>query len=95
MPVAKGLKDRGWNVRTVRDEDMLGDTDKEQLNYAVENNWVLVTFDDDFLSLVEREGLEHTGIIYVNQAGRDIGEVIRLLDKYLDQVGKIESIHYV
>jgi hypothetical protein len=55
----------------------------------------LVTFDDDFLSLVEREGLEHTGIIYVNQAGRDIGEVIRLLDKYLDQVGKIESIHYV
>lgn len=29
------------------------------------NDWILVTFDDDSLSLVEGSGLEYVGIIYV------------------------------
>jgi hypothetical protein len=45
--------------------------------YAIENDWILLTFDDDFLSLVEGSALEHAGIIYVQQAGRDIGDVVK------------------
>ena len=37
----------------------LGDPDGEQLRYAVENNWILLTFDDDFLSLVECQEFGH------------------------------------
>ena len=51
----------------------LGDSDDEHLSYAVENDWLLVTFDDEFLSLVEQEDRDHAGIVYVQQAGRDIG----------------------
>lgn len=47
VPVADGLRRRGWIVHTARDEGTLSDPDREQLRYAVENDWLLLTFDDD------------------------------------------------
>lgn len=84
IPVADGLRRRGWTVSTARDENRLGDTDREHLSYATDNDWILLTFDDDFLSLVEGAGLDHAGIIYVQQAGRDIGDVVRAVDEHLE-----------
>jgi predicted nuclease of predicted toxin-antitoxin system len=95
MPVAKGLRQRGWEVKTTHEEETLGDTDREQLSLAVEKNYILLTFDDDFLSLVEGEGLEHSGIIYVNQAGKKIGEVVKKVDKCLSQSPKLSDIRYL
>ena len=95
IPVADGLRRRGWTVHTVREEGKLGDTDREHLSHAVENDWILLTFDDDFLSLVEGEGLEHAGIIYVQQAGRDIGDVVKAVDSHLESRAEDdEGIHY-
>ena len=91
IPVADGLRRRGWTVHTARDEGTLGDPDREQLRYAVENGWVLLTFDDDFLSLVEGEGLEHRGLIYVRQAGRQIGDVVKAVDKHLQSRSEDDS----
>ena len=84
VPVADGLRRRGWSVRTVGDEDRLGAPDRKHLHVARENDWLLLTFDDDFLSLVEREGLEHAGIVFVRQADRDIGDVVRAVDAHLE-----------
>jgi predicted nuclease of predicted toxin-antitoxin system len=96
IPVADGLRRRGWTVHTARDEGTLGDPDREQLRYAVENDWVLLTFDDDFLSLVEGQGLEHRGLIYVRQAGRQIGEVVKLVDEHLQyRSEEDQSISYL
>jgi len=85
IPVADGLRRRGWDVCTARDEGTLGDPDREQLRSALENDWILLTFDDDFLSLVEGEGLEHAGLIYVQQSGRKIGDVVKRVDSHLDE----------
>jgi len=82
VPVADGLRRRGWTVYTASEKGTLGDPDREQLRYAVENDWTLATFDDDFLSLVEGEGLDHAGIVYVQQAGRQIGDVVKALDTH-------------
>ncbi|WP_435181516.1 DUF5615 family PIN-like protein [Halorussus sp. AFM4] len=84
MPVDDGLERRGWQVRTARDEGTLGDGDRDQLEYARENDWLLLTFDDDFFSLVEGEGLEHAGLIYVQQDGRKIGNVVKAVDAHLE-----------
>lgn len=81
--VADGLRRRGWTVRLAREEGMLGASDRSQLALAEENNWILMTYDDDFLSLVETEGLAHAGIIFVQQAGRDIGDVVKAVDVHL------------
>ncbi|ESS09864.1 MAG: hypothetical protein A07HN63_00298 [uncultured archaeon A07HN63] len=85
IPVADGLRRRGWTVFTVRGQGRLGDPDSEQLSYARENDWLLVTFDDDFLSLVKRDSLDHAGIVFVRQADRDIGDVVKAVDKHLEQ----------
>lgn len=95
VPVADGLRRRGWTVHTARDEDRLGDPDTEQLAYALDNDWILVTFDDDFLSLVKYSNLDHAGIIYVQQAGRDIGDVVKTIDEHLESRSADDrSIHY-
>jgi hypothetical protein len=62
----------------------LGEPDREQLRYAVDREWTLLTFDDDFLSLVEGEELEHAGLIYLQQAGRRIGDVVKAIDSHLE-----------
>ncbi|OYR40791.1 hypothetical protein DJ82_06780 [Halorubrum sp. Ib24] len=96
LPVADGLRRRGWTVHTARDEGTLGDPDREQLRYAVANEWVLLTFDDDFLTLVEGQGLEHRGVIYVQQAGRQIGDVVKVVDEHLQNRSEDDqSIQYV
>ncbi|GAB3691569.1 hypothetical protein GCM10028857_29100 [Salinarchaeum chitinilyticum] len=70
-------------MHTAREEGTLGDPDEEQLQYAVSNDWLLVTFDDDFLSLVEGEGMDHCGVLYVQQAGRQIGDVVKAVDEHV------------
>jgi predicted nuclease of predicted toxin-antitoxin system len=73
----------------------LGDPDREHLSYVVENDWILVTFDDDFLSLVEVSGSAHAGVIYVKQAGRDIGDVVKAVDSHLESRSEdARGIHY-
>jgi predicted nuclease of predicted toxin-antitoxin system len=73
----------------------LGDPDREHLSYVVENDWILVTFDDDFLSLVEGSGFDHAGIIHGQQAGRDIGDVVKAVDAHLESGSEDDrGIHY-
>lgn len=96
IPVADGLERRGWVIRTARDEGTLGDPDRDQLAYAADNDWILLTFDDDFLSLVEEEELEHAGVIYVQQAGKKIGDVVKAVDAHLEEMDETDrGIHYV
>lgn len=84
IPVARSAA-TGWMVYTARGEDKLGDPDRDHLQYALENDWLLLTFDDDFLSLVEGSGLDHAGICYIRQANRDIGDVVRAVDAHLQE----------
>ncbi|WP_128905305.1 DUF5615 family PIN-like protein [Halorubrum amylolyticum] len=96
IPVADGLRRRGWTVHTAREEGTLGDPDREQLRFAADNDWVLLTFDDDFLSLVTDNGLTHCGLIYVRQSRRKIGDVVKAVDSHLqDRSDTDTSIHYL
>lgn len=82
MPVVEGLRRRGWEVTTAMEEGTLGDPDDEQLSYAATNGWPLLTFDDDFLSMVESGEYEgsHAGIVFASQHRRDVGELVRRID---------------
>ena len=96
IPIADGLRRRGWTVHTARAEGRLGDPDREHLSFALENDWILVTFDDDFLSLAEGAGFDHAGIVYVRQADRDIGSVVKAIDGCLDDQGDdLRDVAYV
>jgi predicted nuclease of predicted toxin-antitoxin system len=85
IPVAEGLSRRGWTVHTAREKGRLGAPDREQLAYAHQRDWLLLTFADDFLSLVQGEGFDHAGILFVRQAGKRIGDVVKAVDAHLGE----------
>ena len=86
MPVAEGLRRRGWDVTTAVEEETLGYTDGEHIEFALQKGWVILTFDDDFLSLVG-SGYEenYPAIIYVSQHGRDVGDLVKRIDLVLEK----------
>jgi len=84
IPVAEGLRRRGWDVTTAVEEEMVGYTDEGHLEYASAKGWAILTFDDDFLSLVESEFEDHPGVVYASQHGRDVGSLVREIDSVFE-----------
>ncbi|MDL5362322.1 DUF5615 family PIN-like protein [Halalkalicoccus sp. NIPERK01] len=87
IPVVEGLRRRDWDVTTTLEEETLGYTDEEHMEYAREREWAVLTFDDDFLSLVETENAdpEHPGVIYASQHGRSVGDLVKRIDAVLQR----------
>ncbi|MDP6504361.1 MAG: DUF5615 family PIN-like protein [Planctomycetota bacterium] len=76
--IADGLKRRSIDVTTTSDGGLLGALDEEHVNFALANNRVIFTHDDDYLKL-HQQGVQHAGIVYGHQEKHTIGEIIRSL----------------
>jgi predicted nuclease of predicted toxin-antitoxin system len=77
--VASGLRLRGIEVSTTQEANLEGASDKEQLAFALREGCVLVTHDEDFLSMAAA-GADHAGILYCHQGSRSIGQLIRAME---------------
>ena len=73
--VAEGLRKRGIEASITSEFGLLGANDDEHLAFALRENRVIVTHDDDFLRL-HHAGQEHGGIAYCHQQARSIGEIV-------------------
>lgn len=73
--IANSLRMRGIDVTTSPEQGLIGASDQQQLAYALSQQRVIFTFDDDFLSLAST-GIEHGGIIYTHQKRQSIGKII-------------------
>lgn len=73
--IASGLRRRGVDVLTTQEAEMLGASDEDHVAFALKNERVIFTQDDDFLKL-HADGIEHLGIIYVHQQ-IPIGYILR------------------
>jgi len=93
IAVAEGLKRRGVKVITARDSGNLGLSDEEQFEYARKENLVIITHDDDFLSLAMDR--EHKGIVFVHQQKYSIGDLIRKLKLLWDVVEQKDMKNHV
>ena len=82
--IIHGLRQRGVDVLSVPEADMLSASDEKQLAFAVEQKRVIFTYDDDFLKLAA--GLEHAGIVYGSQQ-LATGNIIRGLMLIYDVLG--------
>ena len=72
--VIRGLRQRGLNVTTVSEADLLGASDVEHLEWAESEGRVIFTQDTDFLRLHDA-GYSHAGIAYAPQ-GTSVSRVI-------------------
>lgn len=73
--VITGLQRRNIDVLSTPQAGLLGASDVDQLAFARQQQRVMVTQDDDFLTL-HAQGIKHTGIIFV-QPGKSIGYMVR------------------
>ena len=75
----------------------MGVTDEAQIAFALAQQRIIFTQDDDFLRLHQAQ-VAHTGIVYCHQGSRSIGEMIRALAliwervELEDMVGQVEFI---
>ena len=91
--LALGLRLRGIDVTTATDAGLLAASDQVQLNYALQNDRVAVSHDDDFLRLAA-EGADHAGIAYCHQDKLSIGQLVNALTD-LWRVRSAENIRSV
>ena len=61
--IAVGLRSRGIDVTTPVDANLLGADDAEHIAFALQDDRVIVTHDDDYLAL-HTEGVPSAGIVY-------------------------------
>ncbi|WP_197530392.1 DUF5615 family PIN-like protein [Bythopirellula polymerisocia] len=76
--IAHGLRQRGVEVVTASDVELLSVDDELIVEYAVTEGYVVFTQDDDFLR-IHSKGEKHAGIVYSKQGKRTLGEIIRYL----------------
>lgn len=84
--VAEGLRTQQIEVLTTPQAEHMGWTDEEHLAFARENQYVLVTQDDDFLTLARVT--EHAGIAYYKPNTRNTKEILRGLFALHQQVAQ-------
>jgi predicted nuclease of predicted toxin-antitoxin system len=76
--IAHGLRQRGIEVTTTIEANLLGAPDELHLDMARRENRVIFTNDSDFLRLAEASN-EHAGIAYCARGSRSIGYIVRHL----------------
>ena len=92
--IALGLRRRGIDVTTTSEVGLMGATDSEQLTFALAQERVIFTQDDDFLKL-HQEGITHAGIVYCRQRSRSLGEIITTLSLLWECVEPEEMLKQV
>lgn len=94
--IVRGLRNRGIDVLTTQEADLLGAPDHAHFSMARRERRVMFTQDADFLRIAAT-GVEHAGIVYTHQR-TSIGETIRglaLIHQVLEaeeMFGQIEFI---
>jgi hypothetical protein len=79
VAVAEQLQRRGIDAVTVRDLELLGESDINHLIRATTEGRVLCTHDIDYLDMAFA-GVEHNGIIFGQQARHGVGDWVRFLE---------------
>lgn len=79
IAVSTQLKRRGIEAVTVRDLDLLGDSDLNHLERAASMGYVLCTHDADYVEMAG-QGLTHAGVVFGQQHKHGIGDWVRYLE---------------
>jgi predicted nuclease of predicted toxin-antitoxin system len=79
VEIARQLKSLGIDSITVRDLDLLGDSDENHLQRATVMGRVLCTHDSDYIQLASG-GMAHAGIVFGQQDIHHIGAWVKALE---------------
>jgi len=94
------VRQRGFNVRSACEADLIEQPDEMHLAYAATHGMVLLTFNQrDYILMARRwaaEGRRHAGILLSDQfTRRQLGELLRRVLRFLNTVPADEMINTV
>ena len=87
--VASGLENRGHEATTILGQELTSLEDRKVLKYAFNNQFVIVTNDDDFLSLID--DVQHEGIVFVTNQEMRVSNIISEIAEKVSQVEDMEN----
>lgn len=94
--MVRGLRNRGIDVLTVPEAQMLGAADNVHLELARQQGRVVFTQDTDFLRLAA-SGITHAGVVYAPQLTAT-GKIIRglaLIHQVLDAEEMVNQVEFI
>jgi predicted nuclease of predicted toxin-antitoxin system len=92
--IAKGLHLRNIDVLTTAEAKNRGIKDDQHLAFALAQNRVLVTRDEDFL-ILSGQGIPHAGIVYYKSQTRTVKEVLRGLWELYEKLTAEEMLNMI
>ncbi|PKP60851.1 MAG: hypothetical protein CVT88_01865 [Candidatus Altiarchaeales archaeon HGW-Altiarchaeales-1] len=88
--LVRALRQNGYDVKDIKEEKLIGISDKEVINKAKEQDRIIITHDKDFGNLLNYPLQSHCGVIlirYMNQSpSYIIPKLIPLLDTLKNKV---------
>ena len=84
LQLAKQIETQGYSVSSVFSEKISGTSDKKLLNVCVDNDYVLITLDKDFINSRKHKGiillrLRSQGVLAVSDAFEKLRKKMNLL----------------
>lgn len=94
IAIVEGLKRRGIEAYSFKDFKNFGLSDEEQIAFAKNNNFVLLTHDTDFLKMVHERRIKHKGILFVPQT-KNMGEIIRKIEYVVSILSQEDMVNHI
>ena len=86
--VIKSLRNKEYNVKDVKEENLYGSDDEKILSIANDEDRIVITHDKNFANLLNNPYKEHKGVIILRFSDQSPQNVSTKLLEFLDSVGE-------
>ena len=85
---AEILRNKGWDIQHTGDIGMSRATDRQILEYARDEQRIVITLDSDFHTILAVENLNSPSVVRIRQEGLRGPELAELVEKMWSRIGQ-------
>ena len=85
---AEILRNKGWNIQHTGEIGMSRATDRQILEYARDEQRIVITLDSDFHAILAVENLDSPSVVRIRQEGLRGPELAELVEKIWLRIGQ-------
>ena len=82
--LVRALRNKGHNVKDIKEEKLFGTSDKEIVNISMKENRIILTHDKDFANISDFPIQSHNGIVLIRYKDQSPDNVIAKFIPLLD-----------